>query len=312
MEFDSDKQQPNGTLGCFKLVALIALCLILISPAESLDPLDPTGKLTIRWDIVSWTSDGYLATVTLFNFQLYRNIMNPGWTQATEQGNFAKFKLKIPHSCKRNPQVVDLLPGAPFNMQFTNCCRVVSLHLGDRTLQNFKLLGPGPGYSCGPAKIVPSTVILTDDQRRKMQALMTKSQVAHLVLVVVRIMIPVSRKSQPSLRDSKILQENETSSHRKSDMTSKPLLQCTHHLCHVQHPNLNNVTQGLKYYNELLIEAGPKGNVQSEVLMKKDKNTFTLTQRWAFPRRLACILENGVDFSYSKLVQKGKELYFKE
>jgi len=80
-------------------------------------------------------------------------------------------------------------------------------------------------------------------------------------------------------RDSKILQENVTSPHQKSDITPKPLLQCTHHLCHVrvhwhlkdnyqdywrvkiaiinfnyrlnftdwslvvQHPNLNNVTQ---------------------------------------------------------------------
>lgn len=150
--------------------------------------------------------------MTLFNFQLYRNIMNPGWTlgwtwakkeiiwammgaQATEQGNCAKFKLKIPHSCKRNPQVVDLLPGAPFNMQFTNCCRggvltswgqnpsgaVSSFQIGvglsgtsNKTVKlpkNFKLLGPGPGYSCGPAKVVPSTAILTDDRRRKMQAL---------------------------------------------------------------------------------------------------------------------------------------------
>ncbi|MCI15169.1 COBRA-like protein 4-like [Trifolium medium] len=43
---------------------------------------------------------------------------------------------------------------------------------------------------------------------------------------------------------------------------------------------------GLKYYNDLLMEAGAKGNVQSEVLMKKDKNTFTLEQGWAFPRRV--------------------------
>jgi len=29
---------------------------------ESFDPLDPTGNVTIRWDIMSWTSDGYLVT----------------------------------------------------------------------------------------------------------------------------------------------------------------------------------------------------------------------------------------------------------
>lgn len=43
---------------------------------------------------------------------------------------------------------------------------------------------------------------------------------------------------------------------------------------------------GLKFYNDLIMEAGSKGNVQSEVLMKKDKNTFTLKQGWAFPRRV--------------------------
>lgn len=138
--------------------------------------------------------------------------MNPGWTlgwtwakkeiiwammgaQATEQGDCAKFKIKIPHSCKRSPQVVDLLPGASFNMQYTNCCKggvltswgqdpsgaVAAFQMGvglsgrsNKTVKlptDFKLRGPGPGYSCGPAKRVPSTVILTDDRRRKAQAL---------------------------------------------------------------------------------------------------------------------------------------------
>lgn len=76
----------------------------------------------------------------------------------------------------------------------------------------------------------------------------------------------------------------------------------------VQHPNLNNVTQvfsfnykplvpyesindtgmfyGTKFYNDLLMEAGPFGNVQSEVLLQKDQNTFTFKQGWAFPRKV--------------------------
>lgn len=37
--------------------------------------------------------------------------------------------------------------------------------------KNFTLLGPGPGYTCGPAKIVPSTKFFTPDMRRKTQAL---------------------------------------------------------------------------------------------------------------------------------------------
>nr|AFK41846.1 unknown [Lotus japonicus] len=76
----------------------------------------------------------------------------------------------------------------------------------------------------------------------------------------------------------------------------------------VQHPNLKHVTQvfsfdykpllpyesindtgmffGMKYFNDLLMEAGPSGNVQSEVLLQKDMDTFTLKQGWAFPRKI--------------------------
>lgn len=43
---------------------------------------------------------------------------------------------------------------------------------------------------------------------------------------------------------------------------------------------------GMKYYNDLLMEAGNYGNVQSEVLLKKDTNTFTFKQGWAFPRKV--------------------------
>jgi hypothetical protein len=43
-----------------------------------------------------------------------------------------------------------------------------------RLPKNFTLLGPGLGYSCSQAKIVPSTVFLTSDGRRKTQA-MSKS-----------------------------------------------------------------------------------------------------------------------------------------
>lgn len=43
---------------------------------------------------------------------------------------------------------------------------------------------------------------------------------------------------------------------------------------------------GMKFYNDLLMEAGPFGNVQSEVLMQKDENTFTFKQGWAFPRKV--------------------------
>jgi len=43
---------------------------------------------------------------------------------------------------------------------------------------------------------------------------------------------------------------------------------------------------GVKFYNDLLMQAGPYGNVQSELLFQKDKSTFTFEKGWAFPRRV--------------------------
>lgn len=43
---------------------------------------------------------------------------------------------------------------------------------------------------------------------------------------------------------------------------------------------------GMKFYNDLLMEAGEFGNVQTEILLKKDKDTFSLKQGWAFPRKV--------------------------
>jgi hypothetical protein len=42
---------------------------------------------------------------------------------------------------------------------------------------------------------------------------------------------------------------------------------------------------GVKFYNDLLMQAGPIGNVQSELLFRKDSN-FTFDKGWAFPRRI--------------------------
>ena len=43
---------------------------------------------------------------------------------------------------------------------------------------------------------------------------------------------------------------------------------------------------GMKFYNDLLVEAGEHGNVQSEVLLQKNKDTFTFKHGWAFPRKV--------------------------
>ncbi|KAL6650139.1 hypothetical protein ACP70R_014363 [Stipagrostis hirtigluma subsp. patula] len=402
---------------------ILALVLALAcSVAVAYDPLDPNGNITIKWDVISWTPDGYVAMVTMNNYQMYRQIMAPGWTvgwswakkeviwsivgaQATEQGDCSKFKGGIPHCCKRTPAVVDLLPGVPYNQQIANCCKAgvvaaygqdpaasvsafqVSVGLAGTTNKtvklpkNFTLMGPGPGYTCGPARVVPSTVYFTPDHRRKTQALMTWTVTCTYSQQLASrypsccvsfssfyndTIVPCPRCAcgcghgrhggggprhggrHPDaagegciMGDSKRALSAGVNTPRKD---GAPLLQCTSHMCpirvhwHVklnyrdywrakiaitnfnyrmnytqwtlvaQHPNLDNVTEvfsfqykpllpygtindtgmfyGLKFYNDLLMEAGPFGNVQSEVLMRKDARTFTFSQGWAFPRKI--------------------------
>ncbi|RRT36097.1 hypothetical protein B296_00040200 [Ensete ventricosum] len=332
--------------------------------------------------------------------------------QATEQGDCSKFKGAIPHCCKRTPAVVDLLPGVPYNQQIANCCKAgvvasygqdpaaavsafqVSVGLSgtsNKTVKlpkNFTLLGPGFGYTCGPAKVVPSTTFLTPDKRRKTQALskllsqpphfkpldysrLMDSELCHAVTWNVTCTYSQFLASKhptccvsfssfyndtiipcPSCAcgcenkncvksDSKILSSPGINTPKKDNT---PLLQCTHHMCPVrvhwhvklnykeywrakiaitnfnyrmnytqwtlvvQHPNLDNVTEvfsfeykplvaygsindtgmfyGMKYYNDLLMEAGAYGNVQSEVLLRKNADAFTFKQGWAFPRKV--------------------------
>ncbi|KAL1810762.1 hypothetical protein DCAR_0622851 [Daucus carota subsp. sativus] len=399
--------QPFQCFLCANLKFTIwtTLMIIMFSQAAAFDPLDPFGNITIKWDVISWTPDGYVAVVTMNNFQMYRHIMSPGWTlgwgwakkeviwsmvgaQTTEQGDCSKFKGDTPHCCKRNPTVVDLLPGVPYKQQIANCCKAgvvaswgqdpsaavssfqVSVGLSGTTNKtvklpkNFTLLGPGPGYTCGPAKIVPSTVYLTPDKRRKTQALMTWNVTCTYSQFLAnrnpaccvsfssfynKTITPCpscscgchNKRHGCIPSNSERLNAVGINTPRKDNA---PLLQCTHHMCpirvhwHVkvnykdywrvkiavtnfnyrmnytqwtlvaQHPNLNNVTQvfsfdykplvpyqsindtgmfyGMKFYNDLIMEAGDFGNVQSEVLLQKDKNTFTLKQGWAFPRRV--------------------------
>ncbi|KAG5621515.1 hypothetical protein H5410_006733 [Solanum commersonii] len=182
------------------------------SATDAFDALDPNGNITIKWDVISWSPDGYVAVVTMFNFQQYRHIQAPGWTlgwtwakkeviwgmvgaQTTEQGDCSKFKGNIPHCCKRDPTVIDLLPGTPYNQQIANCCKggvinswgqdpetavssfqvsVGSAGTTNKTVRvpkNFTLKAPGPGYTCGPAKVVKPTKFFSNDGRRITQAM---------------------------------------------------------------------------------------------------------------------------------------------
>lgn len=36
--------------------------------AEAYDALDPTGNITIKWDVISWTPDGYVVSINELQF----------------------------------------------------------------------------------------------------------------------------------------------------------------------------------------------------------------------------------------------------
>lgn len=161
---------------------------------------------------VLYITSNFQATVTITNSQMYRHITSPGWTlgwewakneiiwsmqgaEATDQGDCSTFRETIPHSCKRDPTVVDLLPGVPYNKQVARCCKggvltawgqdpssAVSAfqltvgHSGSsnktvRLPKNFTLYGPGLGYTCGPATIAPTSAFFSTGGRRKTNAL---------------------------------------------------------------------------------------------------------------------------------------------
>ncbi|KAL2896122.1 Protein COBRA [Bienertia sinuspersici] len=356
------------------------------------DPLDPNGNITIKWDIINWTPDGYVAVVTLYNFQKFRHIPAPGWQlqwtwakkeviwtmmggQATEQGDCSKFKGNIPHCCQKKPNIVDMLQELLTKSRLPTAVGVSVGQAGtsNKTVKvpkNFTLKAPGPGYTCGPGRTGRPSQFISADGRRATQALMTWN-VTCTYSQFLSQKTPTCCVSLSSFYNDTIVscptcscgcQNN--ASHPGSCVEPKnpylasvvappvtnkysilpPLVQCTSHMCPVrihwhvktnykeywrvkvtitnfnyrmnysdwnmvvQHPNFDNLTElfsfnyqpltpystindtamlwGLKFYNDLLMQAGPLGNVQSELLFRKDSPTFTFDKGWAFPRRI--------------------------
>lgn len=111
---------------------------------------------------------------------------------ATQQGNCSSFKYDIPHCCKENPSIVDLMPEALPQNRSEDCCRgglltawainrfksyssfefrVGNLErntTGYRPL-NLTLLAPGPGYTCSPVAEADPTVSSVIGGRREEQ-----------------------------------------------------------------------------------------------------------------------------------------------
>ncbi|XP_071740401.1 COBRA-like protein 6 [Rutidosis leptorrhynchoides] len=177
--------------------------------ADGYDALDPNGNITIKWDLKQENDAGTQdIVVSIFNHQLYRHVESPGWklswkwrgkeviwdmrgAEATEQGNCFEYlgRPHLPHCCEREPVIVDLLPGTPYNMQVQNCCKAGVLSSitqdPDKSMASFQMnidsLGMMPydfdiglpGYTCGNATKVPATKYVFDNGRRKTQALGT-------------------------------------------------------------------------------------------------------------------------------------------
>lgn len=53
-------------------VLVIACIFTFLTVVAAYDSLDPHGSINIKWDVMSWTADGYVVSFNLnpFNFSL--------------------------------------------------------------------------------------------------------------------------------------------------------------------------------------------------------------------------------------------------
>ncbi|KAI3804002.1 hypothetical protein L1987_32169 [Smallanthus sonchifolius] len=196
---------------CFQVtfMLLFAIC----SFTDCYDPLDPNGNVTITFDTLQWTNDGYVARVSIQNYYQYRQVDKPGWKLgftwtnneviwsisgaiATHRGNCSSFKDEIPHCCMQTPEIVDLMPDSRSPNSPENCCRggllsasainptqasssfdiVVGNLKGNLSTNmpvNVTLLAPGGGYTCSPIQETQPTVSLVDGGIRDEQVFRT-------------------------------------------------------------------------------------------------------------------------------------------
>ncbi|XP_027338064.1 COBRA-like protein 6 [Abrus precatorius] len=193
-------------MGNFLILIFFSVIVSMSRPSYAYDSLDPFGNITITWDFLSDNGDSIDVTVSIYNFQLFRHVEEPGWklgwawkgdeviwailgAEATEQGNCSRFRgQQKPHCCEKEPVIVDLMAGAPYNMQSANCCKGgvltsitqdVTKH-GATFQMNYMKASVGdtgafsmpenftlgiPGYSCGTPFQVPPTKFTKDGHR---------------------------------------------------------------------------------------------------------------------------------------------------
>ncbi|PON54955.1 COBRA-like protein [Trema orientale] len=115
---------------------------IVFHQTNGYDSRDPHGNITIRWDVMSPTPDGYVAVVNITNYQKYRKVDAPGWklswtwphnefiwatlgARAGDQGNCDRFKKgrSVPATCSKSPAIFDLTAEVPQSEKIDGCCK---------------------------------------------------------------------------------------------------------------------------------------------------------------------------------------------
>ncbi|KAI4375268.1 hypothetical protein MLD38_013158 [Melastoma candidum] len=264
--------------------------------------------------------------------------------KTAEQGDCSKFKATtVPHWCKKDPTVVDLLPSTRYNNQFANCCKgrvagrrgsgPLSISLGfpghcwtgrhlkqdSEAAQELQVTGSWTGVHVQPcqgralihvphhlspqqasgSQDVPLFPVPHEEESELLcpflLSTMTQSRVAPTAHVVARTITTCLKY----VKIGKSLQKNSVFDIRfriNALRLPSPRTVSTH-------KSDTWMFSGMTYYNDMLMQAGPSGNVQLEVLVKKDKNTFTFKKGRAFPRRVyvngeECLLPPPDTFPY--------------
>ncbi|KAJ8485405.1 hypothetical protein OPV22_017890 [Ensete ventricosum] len=254
------------------VLSIIVVLLLMSSHAVAYDPLDPTGNITIKWDIMSWTADGYVAMVVPST-----TFLTPDKRRKTQ----ALMTWNV--TCTYSQFLASKHP---------TCCVSFSSFYNDTII-------PCPSCACGCEN---KNCVKSDSKILSSPGINTPKKDNTPLLQCTHHMCPVRVHWHVKLNYKEYWRAKIaiTNFNYRMNYTQWTLV--------VQHPNLDNVTEvfsfeykplvaygsindtgmfyGMKYYNDLLMEAGAYGNVQSEVLLRKNADAFTFKQGWAFPRKV--------------------------
>ncbi|KNA23831.1 hypothetical protein SOVF_020580 [Spinacia oleracea] len=244
------------------------------------DPLDVRGNVTIQWDITDVNPDTYNADVTIYNYQQYRHIeWPPGWrlswewqnheviwnmqgAEAKEQGICNKsLGASPPHCCLKQPVIIDLQPGSKLNKQAANCCKGGVL---TSMAQDPTMYASHFQMTVGLASTSSDTSQLNMPNNFKFGTPGYTCGDSQQVFPPTKFPEDDGRRWRQALNDTGLF-------------------------------------WGIQHYNDVLLQSGLSGNVQSELLLRKVPGTFTFDAGWAFPKRIYfngenCVMPLPVDF----------------